>query len=88
MLKAYKKKQMVYAVKLNPLDKPKKDNEPEWLSEFEDVFLEDLTELPPPREVDHAIDLLPGSQRVAKRPYKMSLPKALELKEKLTQLIE
>ena len=32
MLKAYKKKQMVYAVKLNPIDKPRDDNEPEWLS--------------------------------------------------------
>ena len=39
-------------------------------------------------EVDHAIDLLPGSQPVAKRPYKMSLLEALELKEQLTQLLD
>ena len=38
LLKAYKKKQMVYAVKLYPIDKPTNDDEPEWLSEFKDVF--------------------------------------------------
>ena len=41
MLKAYRKKQMVFAVKLNPLEKPKPLNEPTWLSEFEDVFPEE-----------------------------------------------
>lgn len=47
LLKAYRKKRMIYAVKLNPVDKPKLQNEPEWLNEFSDVFSEDLTELPP-----------------------------------------
>ena len=68
---------MIYAVKLNPIDKPNA-----WLSEYEDIFPKDLTELPPPREVDHAIDLISGAQPVARRrPYKMSLPEAIELKE-------
>ena len=58
------------------------------MSDFEDIFLEELTELPPPREVDHAIELLPGAQPVARRPYKMSVPEAAELKEQLTQLLE
>ena len=78
---------MIYAVKLNPINKPKPINEPEWLSEYEDIFPEDLTELPPPREVDHAIDLIPGAQPVARSPYKMSLPEAIELKKQLTLLI-
>ena len=52
---------MIYAVKLNPMDKPKPANEPEWLSKFEDIFPEDLTELPPPRDVDHAIELILGA---------------------------
>ena len=55
MLKACHEKQMVFAVKLNPIDKPKSPNEPEWLSKFKSIFPEDLTELPPPREVDHEI---------------------------------
>ena len=80
LLKAYRKKQMVYAVKHNPLENPKPWNEPTWLAEYADVFPEELTQLPPPRDVDHAIDLIPGAQLIAKRPYKMSLPKAIELK--------
>ena len=88
LLKAYRKKQMIYAVKLNPIDKPKSIDEPKWYSEFDDVFPEELTQLPPYREVDHAIELIPGAQPVARRPYKMSLPKAIELKEQLKQLID
>ena len=75
---------MVYAFKLNPLDKPPPSSEPDWLVEYADVFLEELTQLPLPRDVDHAIDLIPRAQLVAKRPYKMSLPKAIKLKEQLT----
>ena len=47
LLKAYRKKQMIYAVKLNPIDKPKTVNEPKWLSVYEDIFPKDLTEPPP-----------------------------------------
>ena len=88
ILKGFRKKQMIYAVKLNHVDKAKTTNEPEWLSEFEDIFSGELSELPPPRDVDHAIELIPGAQPVAKRPYKMSLPEAIELKEQLTQLLD
>ena len=88
MLKAYCKKQLLFAVKRNPLDKPKLEHESKCLSKFQDVFPEELTQLPPPRDVDHAIELFPGTQPIAKRPYKMSLPKAIELKEQLTQLLD
>lgn len=30
-------------VKLNPIDKPPSSNEPEWLSEYADIFPEELT---------------------------------------------
>ena len=56
LLKAYRKKQMVYVVKLNPLENPKPSNEPTWLAKYVDVFPEELTQLPLPRDVDHAID--------------------------------
>ena len=78
---------MVYAVKLNPVDKPSAKNKPDWLSNYEDIFPEELTQLPPKREVDHAIDLIPGAQPIARRPYKMSVPKAIELKEQLKKLL-
>ena len=62
--------------------------DPEWLSEFRDIFPEELTQLPPSREVDHEIEVIPGSSPVSRRPYKMSLPDAIELKEQLRQLLE
>ena len=88
LLKGLRKRQMIYAVKLNPVDKEPRAQDPEWLSEYDDVFSEELTSLPPEREVDHAIELVPGAQPVAKRPYKMSVPKSIELKEQLTQLLD
>ena len=88
LFKTYRKKQMVYAVKLNPLENPKPSNEPTWLAEYADVFPKEITQLPLPRDVDHAIDLIPGAQPIAKRPYKMSLPKAIELKQQITQLLD
>jgi hypothetical protein len=41
--------------------------------EFPDVFLEELPEMPPDREVEFVIDLLPGTAPISKRPYKISV---------------
>ncbi|XP_043720931.1 uncharacterized protein LOC122668430 [Telopea speciosissima] len=46
--------------------------------EFPDVFLEDLTQLPPEREIGFAIDLVPGAAPMSKAPYRMA---PIELKE-------
>ena len=74
------------------LNKPDPENsqleEPEWLSEYQDVFPEELTDLPPGRGLVHEIELIPGAQPLAKSPYKMSVSEALELKDQLTQLLE
>ena len=59
---------MVYAVKLNPLDETKPPNEPMWLSKYEDVVLEDITQLPQPRDVDHATELILGHNQLQKDP--------------------
>ncbi|MCO5549328.1 hypothetical protein L7F22_002797 [Adiantum nelumboides] len=40
------------------------------------------------RDIDHEIEIFPGSEPVSKRAYKLSLPEAIELKEQLRQLIE
>lgn len=58
LLKAYRKKHMIYGVKSNPLDKPKPQNKLVWLHHYNDIFPEDLTELLLEREVDHAVDLI------------------------------
>ena len=83
LFKHYQKNQRIYAVKLNPIDKPSFENERDWLSTYDDIFPKELTQLPPKRELDHAIDVIPSTQPVAKRLYKMSVPEAIELKEQL-----
>jgi hypothetical protein len=47
--------------------------------EFEYVFQEILG-LPPRREIDFSIDLVPGDALVSKTPYRMSTPELKELK--------
>ena len=43
------------------------------LSKFRDVFLDDLPNgLPPSREVDHLIEVVPGLKRVNKLAYRLS----------------
>ncbi|XP_042958073.1 uncharacterized protein LOC122293599 [Carya illinoinensis] len=58
------------------------------LSEFSDVFPEDLPGLPPDWEVDFSIDLLPGTAPISKAPYRMALVELKELKEQLKELLE
>lgn len=60
-------------VKLKPVHKPKETTKIEYVSSYENVFSQDLTQVPFVREVDHAIELLPKIQPVAKRPSKISL---------------
>ena len=75
-------------MKLNKIKESENEAKLMWLQDYVDIFLEDLTNLPPPREIDHGIEIFLGSEPVSKRPYKMSLPEAIELKEQLRQLLE
>jgi hypothetical protein len=59
-----------------------------WLEIFPDVFPEELLGMPPDREVEFVIDLLPGTTPISKRPYRMSLDELKELKKQLTELQE
>ena len=43
------------------------------VKDFPDVFLEELPGMPPDREVEFVIDLLPGTAPISKRPYRMSV---------------
>ena len=56
--------------------------------DFSDVFLEGLPGMPPDREVELVIDLLPGAAPTFKRPYKMSVEELKGLKKQLTKLQE
>jgi hypothetical protein len=58
------------------------------VSEFSDVFLEDLPGMPPERKVEFAIELLPGTAPISKRAYRVSGPELVELKKQIDQLSE
>jgi len=52
-----------------------------------DVFPLDITSLPPEREVEFSIDLIPGAEPVSITPYRMSPLELKELKSQLEELI-
>jgi hypothetical protein len=56
--------------------------------DFPYVFPEKLPGMPPDREVEFVIDLLPGTAPITKRPYRMSVEELKELKKQLTELQE
>ena len=58
-----------------------------FLDDFKNIFFEELNELPPTREVDHAIDLIANAALVAKAPYHHSLAQNVELKNQLKDLL-
>ena len=58
------------------------------MREFLDVFLEDLSGLPPDRKTEFSIDLLPGSSPVSKALYRMAPAELRELKEQLQELLD
>ena len=44
------------------------------------MFPSDLPSMPPPKEVDFHIDLMPGVEPVSREPYRMTIHKFNELK--------
>ncbi|GJW37596.1 putative reverse transcriptase domain-containing protein [Tanacetum coccineum] len=54
--------------------------------DFTDVFPEDLSGLPPQRQVEFRIDLIPGATPVAKSPYRLAPSEMQELSEQLQEL--
>nr|GFB11665.1 putative reverse transcriptase domain-containing protein [Tanacetum cinerariifolium] len=53
---------------------------------FPEVFLEDLSGLPPTRPVEFQIDLVPGAVLVARAPYRLAPFEMKELAEQLKEL--
>jgi len=56
--------------------------------EFPDVFPEELPGLPPDREVEFAIQLIPGTTTISRRPYWMPPNELAELKTQLKELLD
>ena len=50
------------------------------LQEFKDVFSDEIPGLPPNRDIDFTIEIVPGAALVSNTPYRMSTLEMLELK--------
>ena len=58
------------------------------VEEFPDVFPDELPVLPPDREIEFCIDLIPGAQPVSIPPYRMATAELTELRKQLDELLE
>ncbi|GMH17782.1 hypothetical protein Nepgr_019623 [Nepenthes gracilis] len=56
--------------------------------EFEYVFTDDLPGLPPQREIEFGVELIPGSAPISKPPYRMAPAELKELKQQLQELLD
>ncbi|GKB27472.1 putative reverse transcriptase domain-containing protein [Tanacetum coccineum] len=58
------------------------------IRDFPEVFLDDLPGLPPPRQVEFRIELVPGATPVARTPYRLAPSELKELLDQLKELSE
>ena len=58
------------------------------VEEYADVFLDEIPELPPSRDVDFTIDLIPGVGPMSMVPYRMAPAELAELKKQIEDLLE
>ena len=56
--------------------------------EFPDVFPTELPGLPPDREIEFVIDLVPGTAPISKAPYRMAPAELKELKAQLQDMLD
>ncbi|GKE38799.1 putative reverse transcriptase domain-containing protein [Tanacetum coccineum] len=56
------------------------------VQDFPEVFLEDLPGIPPTRQVEFQIDLIPGVAPVARAPYRLAPSEMKELSDQLKEL--
>jgi hypothetical protein len=54
--------------------------------EYPDVFPEELPGMPPDRDIEFMIELLPGMPPISKRPYRMPVNELVELKKQIAEL--
>jgi hypothetical protein len=56
--------------------------------EFSDVFPDELPGLPPDRDVEFGIELIPRTAPISRRPYRMPPDELAELKEATRGIVE
>ncbi|GKC94690.1 putative reverse transcriptase domain-containing protein [Tanacetum coccineum] len=68
--------------------KEKRIEDVPMIRDFPEVFPEELPGLPPPRQVEFRIDLVPGAAHVARTPYRLAQSEMKELSVQLQELLE
>lgn len=63
-------------------------NELHIVCEFPKVFVGDIFELPSEREIEFAINLIPGTRPIYMEPYRTSVSELEKLKSQLGKLLE
>nr|GEV65918.1 hypothetical protein [Tanacetum cinerariifolium] len=58
------------------------------IRDFPEVIPDDLSGLPPPRQVEFKIDLVPDAAPITRAPYRLAPSKMKELSEQLKELLE
>ena len=61
---------------------------PRVVCDYEDVFLDELSGLPPHRDVDFIIELHPSTSHISMTPHRMTLVELQELKVQLQDLLD
>ena len=62
------------------------DNVP-VVREFPDVFPDELPGMPPARDLEFVINLVPGTSPISKRPYRLHVDDQVELKKQIEDLL-
>ena len=70
---------------VNQLDDSGNKEDP-VVDEFPDVFPDDLPGMPPDRDIEFIIELLPGTAPIAKRLYRMRVNELEGLKKQIKEL--
>jgi hypothetical protein len=56
--------------------------------EYPDVFPDELPGMPPDRDIEFIIELIPGTGPIAQRPYRMNPVELVELKKQLDDMLQ
>eukprot|EP00253_Pinus_taeda_P017694 PITA_17694 len=91
LIKNIRKGCQVYAIQVGYADSKDKSaslTSIPIIQEFTDVFPEEIPRLPPRRNIDFTIELVPGAAPVSRAPYRMSIPELTKLKMQLQELLD
>jgi len=56
--------------------------------DYPDAFVTDIPGMPPDRDIDFGIDLLPGTQPISFPPYRMAPPELKPVKKQLKKFLD